>query len=288
VIPARAAPFLFVLLWSSSFVAVQIGLRHLSPLLFVAVRLVLCATVLTAIATWRGVSLSSVGWRRAGHCAIAGVLMNGIGLMVPHVGLTMTTPAPIALVQSLTPLLSAGLGVALLGEGLRARQWLGMVLGFAGVAAVAAIAALQSARLVEGMALGFVGVLSFVSGTIWFGRYCRGVPLLAGAWIQFLAAATAAVLSAALFETRRWDLSTGAIGAVAWNAGAVSLGAMGLYVLMLRDGTAARTTANFYLVPGTTALLTWLALGDRLTVPAIAGFAVAGIGCWLVSSGAPR
>ncbi len=285
---ARAAPFLFVLLWSSAFVAVQIGLRHLSPLLFVAVRLVLCATVLTMIALWRGVSLRRVGWRRATHCAVAGVLMNGIGLMVPHVGLTMTTPAPIALVQSLTPLLSAGLGVAMLGERLRARQWLGMVLGFAGVAAVAAIAALHSARLVEGMAFGLGGVVSFVAGTIWFGRYCRGVPLLAGAWIQFLAAAAAAVLSASLLETSRWDLSLGAVGAVAWNAGAVSLGGMGLYVLMLRDGTAARTTANFYLVPGTTALLTWLLLGDRLTAPTLGGFVVAGIGCWLVSSGARK
>ena len=34
----RVAPFLFVLLWSSSFIAVKAGLRFLSPLLFVAVR----------------------------------------------------------------------------------------------------------------------------------------------------------------------------------------------------------------------------------------------------------
>jgi drug/metabolite transporter (DMT)-like permease len=43
----RAAPFLFVLLWSSSFITTEIGLRHISPLLFVAIRLVsglcLCA-----------------------------------------------------------------------------------------------------------------------------------------------------------------------------------------------------------------------------------------------------
>jgi hypothetical protein len=32
-----AAPFLFVLLWSSSFIAAKAGLRHLSPLLFVAI-----------------------------------------------------------------------------------------------------------------------------------------------------------------------------------------------------------------------------------------------------------
>ena len=44
-----AAPLLFVLLWSSSFVTAKVGLRHLSPLLFVAIRLVACALVLAAL-----------------------------------------------------------------------------------------------------------------------------------------------------------------------------------------------------------------------------------------------
>ncbi|HZC37273.1 MAG TPA: EamA family transporter, partial [Sphingomicrobium sp.] len=44
-----AAPLLFVLLWSSSFVTAKVGLRHLSPLLFVAIRLIACALVLAAV-----------------------------------------------------------------------------------------------------------------------------------------------------------------------------------------------------------------------------------------------
>ena len=44
-----AAPFLFVLLWSSSFITTKVGLRHISPLLFVAIRLVVCAIVLTVV-----------------------------------------------------------------------------------------------------------------------------------------------------------------------------------------------------------------------------------------------
>ena len=68
-IPPRAVPFLFVLLWSSSFVAVQIGLRHLSPVLFVAVRLVVCAAALTVLAAWRGVSPSSTSQRTSSQCS---------------------------------------------------------------------------------------------------------------------------------------------------------------------------------------------------------------------------
>jgi len=57
----RVAPFLFVLLWSSSFIAAKTGLRDISPLLFVAIRLVGCALVLVA-----AMLLCA---NRGGHCA---------------------------------------------------------------------------------------------------------------------------------------------------------------------------------------------------------------------------
>ena len=47
--------------------------------------------------------------------------------------------------------------------------------------------------------------------------------------------------------------------------GPVSFGGMALYFVMLARGTAARTTSNFHLVPGVTALMACLFLGDRLS-----------------------
>src|SRR3979411_2449465 len=88
-----AAPFLFVLLWSSSFIAAKAGLRHLSPLLFVAIRLLACAVVLTALMlllrqSWRPLA----GWKWL-HCAVAGALLNAIGFLAPHVRLPTPPPA---------------------------------------------------------------------------------------------------------------------------------------------------------------------------------------------------
>ncbi len=282
---ARGAPFGFVLLWSSSFIAAKVGLRHLSPLAFVAIRLSACAAVLVALMLIVGASWAPLRRGRWLHCAIAGALVNAIGLMAPHVGLTLVAAAPIALVQSLTPLLTAILGVLVLHERLRGAQWFGMGLGVVGVALVVGLAAAHSTARLDGLALAFLGVLGLVAGTLWFGRFCRGVPLLAGATVQFLAAAAVSVAGAALLETPRLDWTTGAVAAVVWNTLAVSLGGMALYFFMLREGAAARVTANFYLVPGTTAIITWLLLGERLSPLAIAGFVVAAVGCWLVSRG---
>ena len=68
-----------------------------------------------------------------------------------------------------------------------------------------------------------------------------------------------------------------------WNAAAVSLGGMALYYLMLARGTAARATANFYLVPGTAALMAWVLLDEGLSALTVVGLAVSSLGCWLVS-----
>lgn len=280
---ARLAPSGFVLLWSSAFLGAKIGLRYLSPLAFVAVRLTGCAAVLVALMLVLGQSWASLrGWRWL-HCAVAGALVNAVGLMAPHVGLTMVGAAQVALVQSLAPLLAAALGVVLLGERLGRRQWLGMALGLAGVVLVVGLAAARSIARFDGLALAGLGVLGLVAGTIYFGRFCRRVPLLPGTTVQFLAAAMVAILSAFLLEKPRLDWTGAAIAATAWNTLAVSLGGMALYFVMLQSGTAARTTANFYLVPGTTAILTWVILGERLSPLAITGFLVAGLGCWMVN-----
>jgi drug/metabolite transporter (DMT)-like permease len=284
----KFAPMLFVLLWSSSFIAVKTGLRHLSPLLFVAIRQAACAAILVAILALRRQARDRLTRRQWLHCAVAGALLNAVGIMAPHVALLLTPSAQVALVQSLTPLLTAALGVALLHEPLRAAQWLGLSLGLTGVALVVGEAALHSPARFAGLMLTFTGVLGLVAGTLYFSRFCRGVPLLPGAAAQFLSAAIVAGAGAWLLETPRADWTAATVAAVAWNTLLVSLGGMGLYAAMLARGTAARTTANFFLVPGTVALLAWLLLGERLTTLAITGLVVASTGCWLVQRPPPE
>jgi drug/metabolite transporter (DMT)-like permease len=277
------APFAFVLMWSSSFIAAKVGLRHFSPLAFVAFRLVGCGIVLALAMLLLRRSWAPLRRRRWLHCAIAGVLVNGVGLMPSHVGLTMVGAAPLALVQSLNPLLTAGLAVSLLGERLRPTQWLGLALGVAGVALVVGLEAARSRARLDGLLLGGFGVLGICGGTLYFGRYCRNVPLLPGATAQFLAAGAVSAVCAVLFETPRADWTASSAAALTWNTAVVSLGGMALYFFMLSRGSVARAAANFYLIPGTAAVLAWALLGEKLQPTAIAGFLVASAGCWLVN-----
>ena len=282
----RIVPFLFVALWSSSFITAKVGLRHLSPLLFVAIRLVGCALVLTLVMLVLRRSWRPLANRRWLHCAVAGALLNGVGLMAPHVALVTTPAAQIALVQSLTPLLTAAFGVMLLGERLRSLQWLGLALGLMGVGLVVGEAALESAARLQGLILAFVGVMGLVAGTLYFGRFCRGVPLLEGATMQFISSAIFASLGVALLETPQWELTGATIASVTWNTLMVSLGGMVLYSVMLVRGSVARASANFYLVPVTVALLAWALLGEHPSPHVIVGLVLASAGCWLVNAAA--
>jgi drug/metabolite transporter (DMT)-like permease len=277
----RVAPFVFVLLWSSSFIAARVGLRQITPLLFVATRMVFAAAVMVGLMlvlrrSWRGLE------GRWLHCAVAGVLINSVMLMPAHVAMVHTRAAPIALVQTLNPLLTALLAWPLLGERLRPLQWLGLLLGAAGVVLIVGLAAMHSTLELDGLLLTAAGVVGLCSGTLYFGKFCRGVPILEGATVQLLAAAVACVAATALFEMPHADWTPGAVAAVLWNAAAVSLGGMALYYLMLVRGTAARATANFYLVPGTAGLLAWALLGETLSPLTLIGLVVSSIGCWMV------
>jgi drug/metabolite transporter (DMT)-like permease len=279
----RLAPFAFVLLWSSSFVSTRAGLRYVSPLAFVTLRVGLCALALLAVmvGSRRGWAPLAGKWQ---HCAVAGGLINGVMLAASHWGVARAGAAPLALVQTLNPLLTALLGGPLLGEWLRLRQWLGLALGAAGVGLVVGMAAAGNTTQFDGLAVGAGGVLALTAGTLYFARFCRDVPLLPGTTVQFLSASAVCAGATLLFETPHAVWTGTAVAALLWNAGPVSFGGMALYFLMLTRGTAARTTSNFYLVPGVTALMAWVFLGEKLSPMAVLGLVTASIGCFLVSA----
>ena len=279
---ARLAPYGFILLWSSSFITARIGLPLVSPLLFVAVRLVAAAALLgVATAVWPQPWAALRG--RWHHVALAGVLINGITLSAFHVGMVTENAAIMALVQASSPMLIALSAVPLLGERLRPRQWLGLVLGAAGVALVVAPRIVSSAGAWSAIGLGFIGVLSLAGGTVYFSRFGRGVPLVPATAVQLAAAAVVTAALTLCLERPHAVWTLPVVAAVTWNVVAVSIGAMALYYYMLGHGTAGRVAANFYLIPGTVALLGWALLGERLAPLAVLGFAVASLGVFMVA-----
>lgn len=280
---ARLAPFVFIALWSSAFIAVRAGLPDVSPLYFLAVRFVIAAAVLVALALATGQSWAGVG-ARWHHLALTGALINAVYLSMAYIAMQRVSGAVMALIGTLNPMLVAVLAGPVLGERFTVRQWAGVLLGILGVALTVGARAAESAAELVPMLIGAAGIFALTFGTLYHGRHGRGIALLPANAVQMLAAAATATLFVLLLETPRAVWTPTAIAALLWLALAVSVGCMGLFLYLLKTGTAGKVAANFYLTPGVAAVMGWAILGETLSPLGLAGLAIASAGVWLVQS----
>jgi drug/metabolite transporter (DMT)-like permease len=183
-------------------------------------------------------------------------------------------------------MLTALLGWVLLGERMRLSQWLGLGLGVAGVVLVVGVAPVPGQSVAAAL-LAVGGIVAFAIGTIYFRRHCGSSALLAGNAVQMGAAGVLCAVLAATVETVYVTWTWRLIACVLYLALAVSVGAMGLFGYMLRSRTAGVVSSNFYVIPGLTAVLAWLVLGETLTPTAVAGFFLSSAGVWLAQREAP-
>jgi drug/metabolite transporter (DMT)-like permease len=275
----------FIFLWSSAYIVVRMGLPDMSPIASLALRFVIATAVLFVLAQAAGQPLSVLE-RRWPHFAVAGALMNGIYLATAYVALQYLHAGTMGLLAALNPMLTALLGLILLGEHMRIAQWLGLGLGVTGVVLVVGVAPVPG-ESVPAAFLAVGGIICFALGTIYFRRHCGPSALLAGNAVQMGAAAVLCAVLAAAVEPLRVTWTWRLIACTLYLALAVSVGAMGLFGYMLRSRTAGVVSSNFYVIPGLTAVLAWLVLGETLTPTAVGGFVVSSIGVWLAQREAP-
>lgn len=279
---SRLAPMLFVLLWSSAFIAAKLGMPDAEPLSFMFVRFVLVAGAFTGLAWLRSAPWPTT-WTQAGHIAWVGVLVHAIYLSGVFVAIARGLPAGLAaLIVGLQPILTALIAGRALGEHTGSKQWLGLALGLIGVALV--VHDRTRFESVDPLAVGFcvISLITISIGTIHQKRYCADMNLLTGSAIQAGTACVLTGLGAWLFESFRITWSVEFTVSLLWLSFVVSLGAFSLLMAMIRRGEAVKVASLFYLTPPTAALLAWVFFGERLNGLGIAGIAVAAIGVALV------
>jgi drug/metabolite transporter (DMT)-like permease len=278
-----ALPALFVVLWSTGFVFARMGLPYAAPFTFLAVRLAIASALMLAIAL-----LTKAVWprdaRAGAHIAVAGLLLNGAYLIgvFEAVDLGVATGV-VALIAGLQPIVTAAVVGPLLGEKVSLTQWVGFLLGFAGVAIVVVERLGIGAGTPEGFALAFLCLAGITGGTLYQKRFCQDQDPISGSAIQFAVAAAALTVGALVFENRLIVWSADFVVAFLWLTLVLSVGTFNLLVRLIRRGEASRVSSLFYLVPPCTALLGWQMFGETLSILALAGMAVVVAGVALVN-----
>ena len=273
----------FVVLWSTGFFIGKLGLAFAPPFTILFLRFALAALLMAAAA----LPLRSA-WprspRQGFHLAVVGVLLQTVYLGGCYAAMAAGLPAGItALIVGLQPILIATVVGPLLGERVGPKHWLGLALGFLGVALVLwdklDIAGLES----WGMLFALGGLLGITAATLYQKRFCGVGDLVTGTAIQYAAAAltTLPIVLVLGWGPVRWTGSF--IFSMAWLTLALSIGAVTLLLWLIRRGAASKVASLFYLTPPAAALGSYLLLGETLAAPALLGMALTAVGVALVN-----
>ncbi len=276
------APALFVVLWSSGFIGARLGVQYAEPFTVLLLRFSVVLAVMLPLSLLLRVQWPQNG-REAAHIATAGLLIQGGYLSGCFSAVYHGMPAGmIALITGLQPILTAFAAAPMLGESVTRVQWLGLALGFGGVALVVwQKINLQGLDAVS-IAWAIEALFAITAGTLYQKRYCPSFDLRAGSVIQFVAAFALLLPLALLTETMHVEWSTQFVFAIGWLALVLSIGAVSLLFVLIKHGEATRVSSLFYLTPLATAAMAWFAFEEHLNWMALAGMVIGVTGVALV------
>jgi drug/metabolite transporter (DMT)-like permease len=287
----RFAPALFVLMWSTGFIGTKMGASGAEPFTFLSIRFVLVIALLVVIAWWMG-SPGLTGEQRR-HAIIVGVLVHATylgGVMwAMRAGMASNVSA---LIVSLQPVLTAVAAGLLLGEMITRRHWAGVVLGLVGTGLVVAPklamagsgTTLPLPTSLATLASATLALFGITLGTIYQKRFAGGIDLVSGAIWQYAGALLVIAPLAFALETRVVEWTPGVVGALVWLVVVLSIGAMSLLMMLIRENAVSRTSALFYLVPGMTAVMAYFMFGEQLSYVQLLGLVVVSAAVVLMQS----
>ena len=278
---ARAAPAVFVILWSTGFVATKSVLRNAEPLTFLAIRMAIVVAIMALIAV-----IVRPRWPdRVGivHSAVAGLLVHGFYLGGTAIAIAHSIPAGLsALIPGLQPIPTSTLANRFLGERVTALQWLGLLLGLAGVALILHERPMSGEAGLGWLASG-MSLISITLGTLYQRRYCRDIDWRAGNLFQYIAVTVFFSVGAFLFEDRIVHWTTEFALGLAWLVVVLSIGSIAVLYWLIRHSAATSVASLFYLVPAVTALMAYMLFGERLDAVAITGMIACAAAVFLVN-----
>jgi drug/metabolite transporter (DMT)-like permease len=279
----KAAPLLFLLLWSGGFAFAKIGLEHAPPMTFLALRywfaLVVLLVVLAIVRP--PVPRRASDW---GHLMVVGALVQGLYFSLSYFGFWLgVTAGTLALIVSLQPILVGLLAPQFVAERVGLARWLGLVLGLIGAAMVIVARSEIEVTSAVGLLCAAGALLSMTAGTLYEKRFGLHHHPVTSNTVQYLVGFLLVMPLALSVERMEVDWTAEFAVALAYLVIGNSLIAVTLLLAMIRHGEAARVSALLFMVPPMAALIAWGLIGEVMPPAAWAGMVVAAAGVALAT-----
>jgi drug/metabolite transporter (DMT)-like permease len=277
---AIAFPALFVLLWSTGFIAAKYGLPYAPPYAFLAWRFVLVAALMSVVALATRASWPKTP-REYADLAFVAILVHALYLGGVFVSIDAGMAAGTsAMLVGMQPILTVVLAHYWMKESVTARQYVGLALGLAGVYFVVRHKIDFQGDL-AGLVPSAIALVAISVGTLYQKRHCAHIDLRSGSAIQFIVCAVLYLPLALIMDARPVQWTGHFVFALSWSVLVLSVGAISLLYWLLRHGAAANVARLFYLVPPTTALMAYFLFAETLDAWALIGMALICLGVML-------
>ena len=278
---SSVAPILFVLLWSTGFVGAKYGLPFADPFIFLSIRVLIAGLILFAVAAVMKLPIA-IGASAISRSSLIGFFLHACYLGGVFYAISKGLPAGVAaVVTSLQPVLVSLLAVKVLGEQLKAKQVVGLVLGLVGVVLVLGPSFEQDIPTSAVIGI-LVALIGSTSATLLQKKIGADVPLVSGTAYQYLASGFVLALAAIATGGTRITWSSQFIVAFVWLIAVLSVGAILLLLWLLNTGSAASVSSLFYLIPPATALEAFFLFGEKVNTQGFLGIGITALGVWLV------
>jgi drug/metabolite transporter (DMT)-like permease len=264
----------FVLLWSSGAIVSEVGLRHGSPFALLVLRYGIALAILVAVAAWNGTMLPERGTRRRN--ALIGFLIAGLYSVFYLLALDNgITPGALATLLGVQPILT----IFLTEQRVTVPRLLGLVCAVVGLALVVSDGLLSMRFDQLGLAFAGLSLLGITAGSILQKREKQApwvvLPMQYAVGLAF----TGAVSPLGAF---RGSWEAGFVLPALWLGIVISVGTTFLLYRLIARGNLVNVTSLFYLVPGVTAAMDWMFLGNPMSALMLFGLGMVVVGLVIV------
>jgi drug/metabolite transporter (DMT)-like permease len=267
------------LIWGSTYLAIRFAVETLPPFLMTAVRFVIAGGLMYAWARMRGAERPTrKHWWAA---TLVGVLMLVFGVGGVSWAEQRIPSGAAALIVAVGPLSMVLVDwLFFRGERPSLRVWVGIALGFVGVALLIGPEQLAGAGRIDAVGVGIilVGTVTWSFGSLYSrGSHLPSSPVLATGMEMFAGGVVLFLLGSVVGE---WgslgdsQVSFLSVASVAYLAVFGSIIALGAYLWLLRVTTPSRVVTHAYVNPVVAVFLGWALADEALNTRTLAATAV--------------
>ncbi|MFQ6095678.1 MAG: DMT family transporter [Candidatus Bathyarchaeia archaeon] len=272
---------IIVLIWSSNWSVMKIGLSYVDPLNFVLHRLLFSALALSPLL---GILKERVpkDMETLTRLLLLGVI-NASGIFLTNIGLLYEKSGISAVLTYTQPLFVFCMAVLFLKEEANASRLLGVLTGFSGVVALSLgkIGSIESFPFSNIFLI--IGAFLWAVSVVYYKKLLNQVNSIVTNIIQLAVGAIILTLLNALFGEFYFPLSRAYVPIVLYaSVGASSL-ALTIWMFLLREEEATVLSSSSFIIPMAALFFGWLLLGENIELKSLLGTGLILAGVYLVN-----